>query len=115
MAEMERARSAWLLAERALRTKFSTRFHQHAIDWICRDLEPRVIEMMLKAPPLALPGVVNAECREVASRMFNRITLTAFFQLVRLERELYEAKFGPASLVPGGARATATQAHYWSH
>jgi hypothetical protein len=43
--------------------------------------------------------------RAVMAKSLQRVTLSSFVQLVKLERELYEAKFGLSALrmVAGGA------------
>jgi hypothetical protein len=99
-----RALAAWALAERTLRSRFSNDFHRHALDWVCEDLKPRVIEMLLRSKVVEIPGAPIVG-RAVMAKSLQRVTLSSFVQLVKLERELYEAKFGLSALrmVAGGA------------
>jgi hypothetical protein len=69
---IEQAEAQWSILERLLRPVLERDgATAEAIEWIVADLRPRMIEMMLR--PAAPAGLV---------------------QLVRLERELYEARFG---------------------
>ncbi len=68
----ESAEAQWSILERELRPLLERDgVTSDALEWIVGDLRPRLIEMMLRAAPIA--GLI---------------------QLVRLERELYEARFG---------------------
>ena len=67
-----------------------------AIEWILEDLRPRVIEIMLNTPEVKceLPVAAQAE----VTNLYARNAVAALTQLVRLERELYEARFDRSAL-----------------
>ena len=67
-----------------------------AIDWIVGDLEPRVLENLIRTPTLtvALPNDAHQQVLHVLTM----VCAAALVQLVRLERELYEARFGKSAI-----------------
>jgi hypothetical protein len=80
-SSIEQAEALWARLERALRPLLELDgATADAIQWILADLRPRVIEMELRA---ATAGPI-----------------AGLIQLVRLERELYEARFGVSVATP---------------
>jgi hypothetical protein len=77
-SSIEHAEAQWAILECLLRPVLERDgVTEAALEWIVADLRPRMIEMMLR--PAAPAGLV---------------------QMMRLERELYEARFGVSVATP---------------
>ena len=102
--ESARIETAWRGLADLLRKELSAAgLKESAVDWILTDLRPRHIEIMLRTPPVTSPFPFG-ELREEVRALFARNTVASITQMVRLERELFEAQFGTDALFEPGAR-----------
>lgn len=70
-----------------------------AVDWVVADLRPRWLEAALRAQGADFSDV-SVEVRARINDCVGRAVLASTIQIVRLERELYELKFGRSALSP---------------